>query len=70
VVINKGSKKISSTVGMENSVKTSPFYPNWVTLVASEIKEIKQAIAKKDIQKIRRNCRTQCYEHACFNAFS
>ncbi|KRK83193.1 diphosphomevalonate decarboxylase [Companilactobacillus bobalius] len=52
VVINKGSKKISSTVGMENSVKTSPFYPNWVTLVASEIKEIKQAIAKKDIQRI------------------
>lgn len=52
VVINKQSKKISSTVGMENSVKSSPFYPNWVTLVASEIKEIKQAIAKKDVQKI------------------
>lgn len=52
VVINKNVKKISSTVGMENSVKSSPFYPNWVTLVASEIKEIKQAIAKKDVQKI------------------
>lgn len=52
VVINKHSKKISSTVGMENSVKTSPFYPNWVTLVTSEIKEIKQAIAQKDLQKI------------------
>lgn len=52
VVINKHSKKVSSTVGMENSVKTSPFYPNWVTLVSSEIKEIKQAIAKKDLQKI------------------
>lgn len=52
VVINKHSKKISSTVGMENSVKSSPFYPNWVTLVSSEIKEIKQAIAQKDLQKI------------------
>lgn len=52
VVINQQSKKISSTNGMENSVKTSPFYPNWVTLVASELQEIKQAIAKKDLQKI------------------
>ena len=52
VVINKDSKKISSTVGMERSVKSSPFYPNWVKLVASEIEEIKQAIAKKDVQKI------------------
>ena len=52
VVINKHSKKVSSTVGMENSVKSSPFYPNWVTLVASELEEIKQAIAKKDVQKI------------------
>ncbi|ALB28919.1 diphosphomevalonate decarboxylase [Companilactobacillus heilongjiangensis] len=52
VVINKHSKKISSTMGMENSVKSSPFYPNWVTLVSSEIKEIKQAIAQKDLQKI------------------
>ncbi len=52
VVINQHSKKISSTVGMENSVKSSPFYPNWVTLVSSEIKEIKQAIAQKDLQKI------------------
>jgi len=52
VVIDQHSKKISSTVGMENSVKSSPFYSNWVTLVSSEIQEIKQAIAKKDIQKI------------------
>lgn len=52
VVINKSSKKISSTTGMENSVKSSPFYSNWVTLVASEIEEIKQAIAQKDVQKI------------------
>jgi len=52
VVIDQHSKKVSSTVGMENSVKSSPFYSNWVTLVSSEIEEIKQAIAKKDIQKI------------------
>jgi len=52
VVIDQHSKKISSTVGMESSVKSSPFYENWVTLVASEIKEIKQAIATKDLQKI------------------
>ncbi|WP_125568002.1 diphosphomevalonate decarboxylase [Companilactobacillus insicii] len=52
VVISQDTKKISSTSGMENSVKTSPFYDNWVTLVSSEINEIKQAIAQKDVQKI------------------
>jgi len=51
-VINKETKKVSSTVGMEKSVETSPFYPNWVKLVASETNEIKQAIEQKDIQKI------------------
>ncbi|WP_125763869.1 diphosphomevalonate decarboxylase [Companilactobacillus hulinensis] len=52
VVISQDTKKVSSTSGMESSVKTSPFYENWVTLVSSEINEIKQAIAKKDVEKI------------------
>ncbi|APX72806.1 diphosphomevalonate decarboxylase [Companilactobacillus allii] len=52
VVISQDMKKVSSTSGMEISVKTSPFYSNWVTLVSSEINEIKQAIAKKDVEKI------------------
>ncbi|WP_238704030.1 diphosphomevalonate decarboxylase [Companilactobacillus mishanensis] len=52
VVISKAEKSISSTTGMESSVKTSPFYSNWSTLVASELVEIKQAIANKDLQKI------------------
>lgn len=52
VVVNQKAKKISSTNGMEKSVETSPFYPNWVKLVSSETNEIKQAIAQKDIQKI------------------
>lgn len=52
VVVNQKAKKISSTVGMEKSVETSPFYPNWVKLVSSETIEIKEAIKQKDIQKI------------------
>lgn len=52
VVVNQKAKKISSTIGMEKSVETSPFYPNWVKLVSSETIEIKEAIKQKDIQKI------------------
>lgn len=52
VVINQKAKKISSTIGMEKSVETSPFYPNWVKLVSSETIEIKEAIKQKNIQKI------------------
>ncbi|AKP66591.1 diphosphomevalonate decarboxylase [Companilactobacillus ginsenosidimutans] len=52
VVISEAEKTISSTNGMELSVNTSPFYTNWSTLVASEIIEIKQAIAQNDLQKI------------------
>lgn len=51
-VISTAKKEISSTQGMEMSVKTSPFYSSWCTLVASETEDIKQAIANKDLQKI------------------
>lgn len=52
VVVSKQKKSVSSTIGMELSVKTSPFYSNWSTLVASELLEIKQAIAQRDLTKI------------------
>lgn len=52
VVISEAKKSISSTKGMELTAETSPFYSNWSTLVASEIKQIKQAIQIKDLEQI------------------
>ncbi|MDR0922406.1 MAG: diphosphomevalonate decarboxylase [Lactobacillales bacterium] len=52
VVLNKKTKKISSRVGMEQTVNTSPFYPAWVTSAEQDIVDMKQAIAKQDFKRL------------------
>ena len=37
VVVNGASKKISSRVGMEQTVATSPFYPAWVESAKTDL---------------------------------
>lgn len=52
VLINKGVKKVSSRSGMQLTVDTSPFYPEWRTIVAHDLKAIKKAIQNRDIDQI------------------
>jgi len=52
LVLNNGKKKISSRDGMAHTVATSPFYENWVKTVPSDIKQMKAAIYRKDIETI------------------
>ena len=44
VVVNNRKKEISSTLGMERTVKTSPFYSGWVENASLDIEDIKIAI--------------------------
>ena len=48
IAINKHKKKLSSRVGMKQTVETSPFYPVWVTEAKKDLELIKEAIKKKD----------------------
>lgn len=52
IAINKQQKKLSSRVGMRQTVDTSPFYPVWVTEAKKDLIDIKQAIHEKDFIRL------------------
>lgn len=52
VMINKQQKKISSRVGMEHTIETSPFYQLWPQTVEVDLKAILPAIKEKDFKKV------------------
>lgn len=52
VVVNSSHKKISSRVGMERTVQTSPFYPAWLETAAADLENIKEAIYRKDFVRL------------------
>ena len=52
VVVNGAAKKISSRIGMEQTVATSPFYPAWVESAKTDLEEIKTAIQEKNFTRM------------------
>lgn len=48
IAVNTGKKKLSSRVGMKQTIDTSPFYSSWVETATDDIKKIKKAIKEKD----------------------
>lgn len=52
IIINDGKKDISSTVGMRRVVETSPYYDGWKDSAATDLVDIKAAIAEQDIVKV------------------
>lgn len=51
-IVNSGQKKISSRAGMQTAVETSPYYQGWLQSTTIDLKEIKNAIRKRDFQKV------------------
>lgn len=53
VAVTSGApKKISSTVGMNHTVDTSPYFDAWVALCPSLATEVEAAIAARDIRRL------------------
>lgn len=52
VAVNTAKKTISSRVGMQLTVDTSPFYPSWVETAATDLEQIKKAISNKNFQQL------------------
>lgn len=52
ILLDTHQKKLSSRIGMQEVVATSPFYPSWRNVVKNDIKNIKNAIAARDIDRI------------------
>lgn len=51
-IVNSGQKKISSRVGMQTVVETSPYYQGWIQSTTADLKSIKKAIQERDFQKV------------------
>lgn len=52
VAVNKTAKKISSRLGMKQTVETSPFYPAWVSSAKDDLIAIKAAIQERDFKRL------------------
>ncbi|MFW3652763.1 diphosphomevalonate decarboxylase [Vagococcus fluvialis] len=48
IAVNTGQKKLSSRVGMKQTIATSPFYSSWVETATSDLTKMKNAIKQKD----------------------
>ncbi len=51
-VTDAGSKKISSTDGMRQTMQTSPYYPAWIAGAQADIETARDAIAAKDFETL------------------
>jgi diphosphomevalonate decarboxylase len=51
-VTDTGEKKVASSEGMKNTAITSPYYRAWIEASDSDIREMRTAILKKDIEKV------------------
>src|SRR5699024_3186973 len=60
ILINDRPKEISSSSGMQQTVKTSVYYPAWVKSTEQDILTAKQAIAEKDFKKLGRVTEASC----------
>lgn len=49
-----GPKKVSSTIGMNHTVDTSPYFDAWVQTVAPAIEAAREAVAARDFEALTR----------------
>ena len=52
VLVNSGKKAISSRKAMKLTVESSPFYGVWTRQAEEDILEAKEAIRKKDFERL------------------
>lgn len=52
LVLDAGSKKTPSRVGMLHTVATSPFYKTWVETAADDLEVMREAIFQKDLETV------------------
>jgi diphosphomevalonate decarboxylase len=59
-ITTEKEKQHSSSDGMENSAKTSPFYNSWIESSQSDLEKMRKAIAEKDIKKLGELSESSC----------
>lgn len=52
ILVNANEKKVSSRDGMKNTVRTSPYYPQWVKEAEQDLIDMKVAIKEQNVDRI------------------
>ncbi len=58
----EGPKKVSSTVGMNHTMESSPYYDEWVATVPPAIEAAKAAIESRDFQALAQVAEASCLQ--------
>lgn len=59
-IVSRKKKKVSSTVGMDQTVKSSPMYKAWLDTVDEDLKNMKEGILNKDFGMVGSTAETNC----------
>jgi len=59
-ILSKEKKEIGSRAGMAQTVKTCPYYKDWVRTVEEDLKIVREGILKKDFQKVGSRAEYNC----------
>ncbi len=60
VIVENEKKSKSSTAGMDETVKTCPFYPVWLSTVEQDLNDVREGIYAKDIEKVGKTMEHNC----------
>ncbi|GEL75327.1 diphosphomevalonate decarboxylase [Myxococcus virescens] len=55
-ILDRGEKEVKSRDGMKLTVDTSPYYPAWVKDAEVEVVQVREHIAKRDLQALGELC--------------
>jgi diphosphomevalonate decarboxylase len=59
-IVDPKEKKISSRVGMEQTVQTSPFYQGWLDTIEQDLENMRKAIQTKDFELLGKTAEHNC----------
>lgn len=58
----EGPKKVSSTVGMNHTMESSPYYDEWIATVEPAIATAKTAVSERDFEALARVAEASCLQ--------
>ena len=59
-IVDKKAKNVSSRIGMDQTVKTSPFYQGWLDTIETDLQKMNDAIKNKDFELMGTTAEQNC----------
>ncbi|MCP6719331.1 MAG: diphosphomevalonate decarboxylase [Patescibacteria group bacterium] len=59
-IVSTVKKKVSSTAGMDLTVKTSPMYKAWLAAAAEDLEKMRKGVLNKDFKSVGKTAESNC----------